>query len=437
MPILIHFLLAAIMLFTSVTASAEVSIAGESRTYVLARETADSRKLVNIYEYLNLSADHIITDDTDFHVGGWFRASAADKDSAGSGSSADELDHAYLALRSQTGNGAIYAGRVFVNEGVMAGRIDGVYGRTDLAGGLSASVFGGGAVKSGDYNSSSSTAYGGRLAHAAGGLYALGLSYLAESGDSDSKREEAGIDLRLRPWSKAELSGLSSYNMASYNMAGYNNRQAEWMRHSWHLTIGPYGGPYAGTRILADYEAVDYGLYMTGATTGVFRQTGGIIDPNERMAMRGAAIEFTPSEGLTVTADYRNYSYDIKGDANRYGGTIAWAKPEAGGAGLSVHRMDSKGDDTGYEEARAYAFTRTEKASLSADVSASRYDRVINGVDTGWTAAVSGAWSVAASGRLGASIEYASTPDFKSEIKGFVNYIYRFAAAFGGEANGN
>ncbi|MBI5140628.1 MAG: hypothetical protein HZA20_00355 [Nitrospirae bacterium] len=422
MPVHIYFLLAAIMLFTSVTASAEVSISGESRTYVLTRETADSRKLVNIYEYLNLSADHIITDDTDFHVGGWFRASAADKDSVGGSTSADELDHAYLALRSQTGNGAIYAGRVFVNEGVMAGRIDGVYGRTDLAGGLSASVFGGGAVKSGDYNSSSATAYGGRLAHATGGLYALGLSYLAESGGSASEREEAGIDLRLRPWSKAELSGLS----------GYNNKLAEWMRHSWHFTTGPY----AGTRLLADYEAVDYGAYMTGATTGVFRQAAGIVDPNEKMAMRGAAIEFTPAEGLTVTADYRNYSYDIKDDANRYGGTIAWAKPESGGAGVSIHRMESKGDDTGYEEARAYAFTRTEKASLSADVSASRYDREINGVDTGWTAAVSGAWNVAASGRLGASVEYASTPEFKSEVKGLINYIYRFAAAFG-EANGN
>jgi len=423
MPIHIYFLLAAIVFFTSATASAEVGIAGESRTYVLTRETADSRKLVNVYEYLNLSADHIFTDETDFYVGGWFRASAADKDSVGSGSSADELDYAYLALRSRTGNGALYAGRVFVNEGVMAGRIDGVYGRTDLVGGLSASVFGGGAVKSGDSSSSGATAYGGRLAHAAGGLYALGLSYLAESGDSDAIREEAGIDLRLMPWSMAELSGLS----------GYNGKQSEWMRHSWHLTIGPY----AGTRLLADYESVDYGAYMTGAATGVFRRSGGIIDPDEKMTMSGAAIEFTPSDGLTVTADYRNYSYDIKDDSNRYGCAMAWIKPESGGAGLSIHRMDSKGDDTGYEEARAYAFTRTEKATLSADVSASRYDRAINGVDTGWTAAVSGAWSAGASGRLGASVEYASTPDFKSEIKGFVNYIYRFAAAFGGEANGN
>ena len=59
-------------LLISSNASA-LDITGQSRTYLMSRETVDSTNLMPLTEYLNFKVDNSAKDSVSFNFGGWYR----------------------------------------------------------------------------------------------------------------------------------------------------------------------------------------------------------------------------------------------------------------------------------------------------------------------------------------------------------------------------
>jgi hypothetical protein len=162
------------MLISLVTVSAAVTLDGTSRSYLLSRETAAGTKLLPGYEYLDLSVRDIGGDAISAHFGGWgrfdFREETGDKD----------VQYAFVSYRRKEANSVVNLGRIMVFEGVAAERVDGAYARTDLAGGLGISAFGGSPVEVGIDTPGNNIIYGARLSHQLPNLYGIGVSFLKE-----------------------------------------------------------------------------------------------------------------------------------------------------------------------------------------------------------------------------------------------------------------
>jgi hypothetical protein len=115
-----------------------------------------------------------------------------------------------------------------VFEGVAAERVDGAYARTDLAGGLGISAFGGSPVEVGIDTPGNNIIYGARLSHQLPNLYGIGVSFLKEEKNDTDFRKEQGVDLWFRPI-EVELLGRSSI---------MPTRRGD--EHTYNLIFGPF-----------------------------------------------------------------------------------------------------------------------------------------------------------------------------------------------------
>ncbi len=389
-----------------------VDVAGDSRTYLRTRETAAGDNLMPLYEYLNLAVTNAGSEAMSFHVGGWLRYDLQD-DTRGKSRNSD-LQYAYLSYRSANDNRILNLGRVMVFEGVAAERVDGLYARTDLAGGFGLSAFGGVPVEVGGDTGGNNVIYGGRLAHQSANLYTFGVSYLKQEKDSQEYREEQGVDILLRPLKKVEILGRSSYNV----------RTSGWMEHSYFLLLGPFDKLRLHTRA----SMINYEDYFTAVTTPALTfQPGGPIDPREKATTLGEEISYAWSENLSLSVEYRKYDYDIAGGANYYGMRATYSVPDMGSMGLSLHRMDGEASRLQYDVVRIYGSKKIGKIDVVADLFDIMYDAPINGEDNALSASLSGGYNLTEKLKLAADVEYMSNPDYDKDVRAFIKLIYRFA----------
>lgn len=411
-PFLLAGIVCACTLLVGKPADVEaVSITGQTDTiFRLGQSAAEKRDLYPLYEYLRLSVTDIDKDgNLSFHIGGWGRADLADKTT--DRYTDTDLQYGFLSYRPAQNNLVLNAGRQFVAEGVAAERFDGLYLRSDLAGGVGAAVFvGSPVVTEPDFNGGD-LIYGGRITHSFGNYYTIGLSALQTDYDGSRLREEEGVDLWLRPFAALEVVGRSSYNSLT----------SGWMEHAYTASYTPL----ERLRITADLSAINYEDYFYHVTTSALSLTNGIIDPNEKLLALGGSVSYTPVTALTLDADYRNYGYEIAGAADYFGGkaTVAGAGFVAG---LSVHRMNGETDRLRYDEYRLFASKRFGRADLTVDFLDIDYDRSINGIKN--TFSLSGATTYELSERfkIGADVDYSRTPDFDNEVRGLVKISYAF-----------
>ncbi|HSA79155.1 MAG TPA: hypothetical protein VLG72_09895, partial [Nitrospirota bacterium] len=257
--------------FSSVAPALELS--GQSNTYLQSRETTDQTKLLPLYEYLNFKAENLGSQSISFHFGGWYRYDLKNE-SFGSKSTGD-LQYAYLSYKPEKGNAVLNMGRLFVNEGVASEQVDGVFGRTDLLGGFTVAAFGGSPVETDFDTRTGDSAYGGRISQGLYEVYRIGFSYLLEKNGSDDFRKEEGLDLWFRPANKVELLGSSFYNALT----------SDWMKHTYFLTLGPFGIISFRT----EFTNISYKDYFTSFTTSAFKFDPTIngVDPNEKLSSIG------------------------------------------------------------------------------------------------------------------------------------------------------
>jgi hypothetical protein len=397
-----------LVLFLSSVASA-LEFSGQSSSYLLSRETADSTRLLPFYEYLNFKAEDFGSQNISFHFGGWFRYDLKNE-SYGTKSTGD-LQYAYLSFKRDKGNAALNLGRLYVNEGVASEQIDGVFGRTDLKGGFTVAAFGGSPVETVFDTRTGDSVYGGRISQGLPELYRIGLSYLLEKNDSADFRKEEGLDLWFRPVNKVEILGSSFYNALT----------SAWMKHTYYLTLGPF----SILSLRTEFTQISYKDYFTSATTTAFKLDPTLIDPQEKVSTVGEEVSFNLGKAI-LSADYKKYNYDIAGDADYYGGKLAYAGAQNIGAGLSVHRMDGQTDKLRYYEYRLYGYKKFAKTDVTVDLLTVSYDVEINGVKNAYSASLAGGYALSAKARLAADIEYAKDPFFNKDVRGLVKLVYNF-----------
>lgn len=398
----------AFLLVSSIASALDVT--GQSRTYLQSAESVDSSKLLPLYEYLDFRADDIGAKAVSFHVGGWYRQDLMNE-SYGNRSAGD-LQYAYLMLKHDKGNSFLHLGRVVVHQGVASAMVDGAAAGTDLRWGFGVSAFGGVPVETDFDNRSGDSIYGGRVNQGREGLYRIGVSYLLERNNNTDFRKEEGLDLWFRPFNALELLGSTQYNAITSAAA----------RNAYYLTLAPF----SALSLRTEFTEISYKDFFTSPTTSIFQfQPGGPVDPNEKLTTLGeeAALVFGP---LSVSADYKKYDYRISGNADYYGGRIAYSGMQHAGSGLSFHRMDGETDALRYNEYRLYGRINFDQADLTADLLAIAYDTKINNIKTAYSASLAGGYAITAKARLGADIEYARNPYFDKDVRGMVKFVYNF-----------
>jgi hypothetical protein len=385
------------------------------------RTSIDKKNIYPVYEYLRLNMTDNRSDGSgvSFYFGAWGRADLADK-TTDKYTDAD-LQYAYLSYKAAKNNTVVNIGRQFISEGVASEKIDGLYLRSDFAYGIGASAFAGKSVITEPSYKGGNFIYGARLTQSMPKYYTIGLSAL-KSDDTEAKsryREELGLDLWVHPIDKVDLTGRSSYNAITEG----------WMEHAYTLSVTPL----ESLRISADVSNIRYEDYFFNMTTSVFSPMTftpagptGQIDPTEELTAGGVAISYIPIKNLSVSADYKRYTYKNAGNANYYGGKASYSLPQSFSAGLGVHRMDGANYRLRYTEYRAFASKQLGKADLTIDAHNVWYDKRINGIRNSYTITGAAGYEFNEKLKVGADVEYSKNPDFNNEYRGLVKITYAF-----------
>ncbi len=387
------------------------SSTGDSHTILRMQDTIDKRDIYPLYEYVNISADREWRQGfLSANVGGWGRVDLRDRQIGDPNDKA--MQYGYVGYSGSKNNLSIQAGRQFIAEGVATERLDGVYLRNDLPAGFTAAAFIGSPVITQPDIKGGDLLYGGRIAHSMSRLYTLGISALRTDDGGNRLREEEGIDLWVHPLDKVDIVGRSSYNSIS----------SGWMEHAYSLRLVPL----EDLRINAGWSAVSYRDYFQNVTTNVFRLTTGFLDPLEKVSTLGGGIDYIASEAINLSADYKNYQYDIAGQANYYGGKASLLLPASFIAGFSVHRMDGDNAKLRFDEYRLFVSNKIGKADITADYFYVNYDSVINDVKSTYSLAFAVAYSISRQWKVAADIEYGKTVDFNERMSGLIKLTYLF-----------
>lgn len=414
--IVIGAVLAALTAFLPLAASA-ADISGESRTYLMYRESASGDNLLPLYEYLNLSVQDVGAETISFHVGGWLRYDLQD-DTYGKDRDSD-LQYAYLSYRRKEANAVVNLGRIMVFEGVAAERLDGVYAGADLKSGFGVSAFGGTPVMTSEGDDSGTNSiYGARVSHQKDNLYTVGLSYLKQEKNSYYFREEQGLDLWVRPVDKAELMGRSAYN----------DRMSGWMQHTYNLLLGPF----EKLKVNAEFSRINYEYYFDGSTNNAFTFTpGGPVDPKEKLDLRGGTLFYPVTDKMTASVDYKQYDYAVAGSASSLGAGVRYSLTGSMAVGGSLRRMDGESDRLSYYEYRVYGFKKYGRMDVTVDLLDVAYDADINGESSALSASLGAGYDLNEKLRLAADVQYAKNPDFDKDVRAFLKLLYRFEFSAG------
>lgn len=371
-----------------------------------------------IYEYLNFKVDGTTENPVSFNFGGWYRQDL--KNESYNGRSNDDLQYAYLSIRKKTGNAALNIGRVLVHEGLASEQIDGLHARADLRGGFTVAAYGGSPVETHFDTRRGDSISGGRIAKGVPGYVIIGVSYLDEKNNRNSFRREEGIDIWLRPISRLEVQGLSSYNAMGH----------DWMQHSYYLTIGPFGP----LRLNGEFSNINYRQFFSNMTVSAFTFPG--IDPDETITTTGGSIDLALSRRIAVVADYKDFHYKIAGPASYYGGKIAFAG-ESFGMGISGHRMDGATDRLRYDELGAYVSQKIARVDVTLQLIHLAYKQEINGVKNADSASAALGFFITPKARLVADVKYTNDPEFKRDVQAMATFVYYFDTRFTSAVNGS
>jgi len=393
--------------------ASDFSVSGESSTILRMGTTTDNQNLYPLYEYLRLGMSDKLADGStvSFNLGAWGRVDLGDRTT--NKYSDHDLQYAFISYRAAKNNTVLNLGRQFITEGVASEKIDGLYLRQDFIEGLSASAFVGKPVLTETDFTGANLIYGARISHSMPKLYTIGFSALKnEESDGSKYREEQGIDIWVHPVQQLDLTGRSSYNSISN----------DWMEHAYTLTLSPI----EKLKLSANVTNINYRDYLMNVTTKALSLTNGIINPYESLLSTGIAASYALTKDATVTADYKNYNYDVAGDADYFGGKLALNLPDILSGGIGIHRMEGDNDRLRYTEYRLYALKKLGQINLNADIFNVSYDKSINGVKNSFAITGSAGYEINEQMRLGADIEYSRTPDYYREYRGLMKFIYAF-----------
>ena len=186
-------------------------------------------------------------------------------------------------------------------------------------------------------------------------------------------------------------------------------------------------------RISGNTSYISYKDYFYQVTTSALSLTNGLLNPNEKVLTLGGSIDFSPVKYLRLTADYKNYGYDIAGLAQYYGGNATFSLPDSFVAGFSVHRMDVETDNLRYDQYRVFAQKKLGKADLTVDFFNVNYQGAINGIKNTYLVTGAAAYDITENFRVAADINYLKDTLYDNAVTGLVKVTYAFDKKLGAE----
>jgi hypothetical protein len=186
-------------------------------------------------------------------------------------------------------------------------------------------------------------------------------------------------------------------------------------------------------RISGNTSYISYKDYFYQVTTSALSLTNGVLNPNEKVLTVGGSIEFLPIKYLRLTADYKNYDYDIAGRAQYYGGKVTFPISDSFVAGFSAHRMDGETDKLRYDKYRVFAQKKLGKADLTADFFNVNYQSAINGVKNTYAVTGAAAYAITENLRISADANYLKDTLYDNAVTGFIKLTYAFDKKLGAE----
>jgi hypothetical protein len=168
-------------------------------------------------------------------------------------------------------------------------------------------------------------------------------------------------------------------------------------------------------------------------TTPALSFTNGVLDPNEKVLTLGGSVEYSPVKSLRLTVDYKNYDYDIAGQAKYYGGKATFSLPESFVAGFSVHRMDGETSRLRFYQYRVFASKKLGKADITLDFFDVHYDESVDGMKNTYSVTGALAYAVTDNLQVAADINYLKDPYYDNAVAGLVKVTYAFDKQLGAE----
>ena len=377
-----------------------------SKTYLKFYDDARDNKYAPVYEYVDIEGKGIQDGKVSIYLSGWlgydFRTlSDGEKER-------DELTYAFLRYSPyQDSRFQVNAGRHYVFEGVASEQIDGVSARWEITPLNGLSLFGGVPVETDFDGRESDSAYGGRVYQRIPRKAEIGLSFLREENNKTRFRDEIGADLWLRPASRVEVRGQSSYN----------NITDGWREHSYTLRLFPLDR----LTVSGLYSHARYDDAFSARTLSAFSPD--FLGRGERLTKTGGAAEYRLDRTSTAVLDFTAYDYELMGPAERYGGRVT-ASLSGISTGASFHRMNGDTERLRYVESRLYAAKDLGGWNFSLDTIFHHYDSPFSGLSNAYS--VNGTTRYKITGALvaGISLDYYKTPDFTHATTVLLNLVY-------------
>ncbi|MFZ4857313.1 MAG: hypothetical protein ACOYL3_13045 [Desulfuromonadaceae bacterium] len=413
--------LASALLWSTPLIASDYSFSGESNTIFRMRTTVNDKTLSPAYEYLRLNMTDESKDGSavSFYLGAWGRADLGSNPN--DNSTNGNLQYAYLTYQAAKNNTVFTIGRQFISEGVAAERFDGVYLRNDFGYGVGVSAFVGSSVtteQSADPKyQGGELIYGTRISRGDKKIYSIGLSALkSESATRSNYREEEGLDLWVRPHQQVDINGRSTYNSITNG----------WMENSYAVSYAPT----STVNLSADFSHINLNDYLFNVTTVALSSNNPIWSSNNKQTTYGTSAAYTAIKNLTVSADYKFYSYDQSGDASYFGGKASYKFPEGLLAGGGLHRMAGDTDKLCYTEFRAFVAKKISQADLTLDAINVNYDKKINGISNSYVITGAAGYEFNQKLKVRGDLQYSQNPDFDSEVRALVMATYTFDTKF-------
>ncbi len=377
-----------------------------SKTYLKLYEDPRDNKYAPLHEYVEIEHKGLQEGKLSLYLSGWlgydFRTlSDGEKER-------DELTYAFLRYSPyQDRSLLVNAGRHYVFEGVASEQIDGVSTRWEITPLTGLSLFGGVPVDTNFDGREGDSAYGGRVYQRIPRKAEIGISFLREENDNTRFRDEIGADLWLRPASRVEVRGQSSYN----------NITDGWREHSYTLRLFPLDR----LTVSGLYSHARYDDAFSARTLSAFSPD--FLGRGERLTKTGGSAEYRLDRTSTAVLDFTAYDYELMGPAERYGGRVA-ASLSGISTGASLHRMNGDTERLRYVESRLYAAKDLGVWNFSLDTIFHHYDSPFSGLSNAYS--VNGATRYKITGALiaGISLDYYKTPDFIHATTVLLNLVY-------------
>jgi hypothetical protein len=400
-----------LLVFGALEANA-ASFSGDSTTILRARETGEDRDLYPLYEYLHLTGTDVQENGTTtLNFGGWGRGDLGDK-STGQNNNGD-LQYGFLSYHGNRNNLQLRAGRQWVTEGAMSDRLDGITARGDFLAGFTGSAFIGTPATTDPNFSGGDLTFGGRVAQGMANYYSVGVSALKVNSGGDHLREEEAFDLWLHPLRQVDIAGRSSYNSISDG----------WMEHQYTASITPL----EMLRVSLALQQVNYRQYFASATTSALRFTnGGLVNPDDAVLTLGGTVGVTLLKNVQLEGDFKNYNYEIAGDAKYYGGKVSYGIPDNFNSGFAFHRMDGRDATLQYNEYHAYVTKKLGRADVTLDFFDVDMKRAVENTKNTYAFTAAAGYDFGNSVRVDADIDYGKTSDLDDEVRGLVKVTWVF-----------